>query len=125
MHGLMSPAEDYSEMRPTEGCSSFVVDPGNTSVDNALIQNKKNLLPKIGVANSFASQQLNIKRIKNNKQSQSNLLGNSSLPTKSPGVISDKITSNSGIGPTAVLAKFPSGETPVNRTSQLSVDHAV
>ena len=95
---MFSPAEDYSEqMRPTEGCSSFVAEPGNTSVDNAMAANKKNLLPKIGGSNSFASHQLNIKRIKNNKQSQSNLLGNNSLPTKSPGVISDKITSNSGV----------------------------
>ena len=89
----MSPSEDYYEYtRPTEGCSSFVVDQGNTSVDDAMAQNKKNILPKIGGANSFASQQLNIKRIKNNKQSQSNLLGTNSLPTKSPGVISDKLS---------------------------------
>ena len=120
--GLMSPTEDYFEqMKTNDGCSSFVVEPSNTSVDNAISQCKKNLLPKIG-GSSLAPQHLNIKRIKG-KQSQSNLLGNQSLPAKSPGVVSDKVCS-SGVGPTGVVTKFASGDTPVNRSSQLSVDHA-
>ena len=49
---------------------------------------------------------------------------NQNLPTKSPGVISDKVTS-SGVGPGAMLlSKRTNGDTPVNRTSQLSVDNA-
>ena len=33
--GMMSPSEDYYEaLRPTEGCSSFVAEVGNNSVDN-------------------------------------------------------------------------------------------
>ena len=54
------------------------------------------------------------------KQSQQKLLSSHNIPTKSPGAFSDIVHGSNG----QVLSKLASGDTPVNRVSQLSVDHA-
>ena len=47
--GVVSPSESYLENQQTavEVCSSFIAEPMNNSVDNALVQHHQYALPQI------------------------------------------------------------------------------